>query len=317
MNAIRLRQLLLDAAEHVPFYRQHWRAAGIDLTRIASAVHLEFLPVVRREDLLAAPPEMRVDQRLLERPTRIDAAADSKKQPFEMPIDHAAVRRRRWRFLHALRDVGYVPGEKLMLISEPPFPMGAALVRWAYADLRRGDDHVFETYARSRPQVLYGPLSSLLAIARRLLTTPEVKCRPKLVISTREELPDSQRAVLESAFGARVADFYGTPELGLIAYSKPGISGYRLLNKDFHVEMLRTGSGALERLVVTDLDSGAMPLIRFETGDFVRRDSARAGAPIVQVSGREAPRLLAPTPAYESPREVRLDFDGMDGLHAA
>jgi hypothetical protein len=315
MNALRLRHLLLDAAEHVPFYRQHWRAAGIDLTRIASAVHLEFLPVVRREDLLACAPEMRVDQRLLEQPTRINPSDDSSKQPFEMPIDHAALRRRRWRFVHALRDVGYVPGDKLMLISEPPFPVGASLLRWTYADLRRGEAEVFATYARTRPHVLYGPLSSLLALARRLLTTPEVKSRPKLVISTREELPDSERAVLESAFGARIADFYGTAELGLLAYTKPGISGYRMLTTDFHVETLRSGNAGMERLVITDLESGAMPLIRFDTGDLVRRDTARAGAPIVQLNGREAPRLV--TAGYESPREVPLEFDGMNGLHAA
>src|SRR5262245_59471831 len=107
MNAVRLRQLVLDAAEHVPFYRQHWRAAGVDLTRIGSAVHIEFLPVVRKTDLLACPPALRLDQRLLDR-------AES--------MDHTGVRRRRWRFLNALRDVGYVPGEKLMLISDAPRP---------------------------------------------------------------------------------------------------------------------------------------------------------------------------------------------------
>jgi phenylacetate-CoA ligase len=315
MNALRLRQLILDAAEHVPFYRQYWRAAGVDLTRVGSAVHLEFLPVVRKADLLACAPEMRVDQRLLEQPTRIEPSSEPTKQPFVLPIDHASARRRRWRFLHALRDVGYVPGEKLMLIAEPPFPMGAAFLRWTYADLRRGEAEVFAMYARTRPQVLHGPLSSLVLLARRMLATPEVKCRPKLVISTSEQLTDAQRTLLESAFGARVADFYGTPELGLIAYSKPGISGYRVLEKEFHVEMLRTGSGGLARLVVTDLGSGAMPLIRFDTGDLVRRDTSRAGAPIVQVSGREPPKAVIA--GYPSSYEAPLELDGMDGLHAA
>ena len=42
-----------------------------------------------------------------------------------------------------------------------------------------------------------------------MLATPEVKWRPTLVISTAEQLTDAQRALLESAFSARVADFYG------------------------------------------------------------------------------------------------------------
>lgn len=314
MNAIRLRQLVMDAAEHVPFYRQHWRAAGVDLTRVASAVHLEFLPVVRKADLLACPPEHRLDQRFRARPLRGESTSGSTGQPFEMPIDHASLRRRRRRFLNALRAVGYVPGEKLMLITEPPFPTGAALLRWTYADLRRGEAEVFAIYARTRPRVLYGPLSSLVLLARRMLDTREVRCRPKLVISTAEQLTDAQRALLESAFGAPVADFYGMTELGLVAYSKPGYSGYELLTEDFHIETLRAGANDLQRLVITDLGGGAMPLIRFDTGDLVRRDPERPGAPIVQVSGREVDCLKLADGGYLSPYEVTLALDRVSGI---
>src|SRR5262245_58893258 len=61
MNASRLRQLTLDAVEHVPFYKQHWRSNGVDLTRVYSAVHLGFLPVVRKADLAPHAEEMRSD----------------------------------------------------------------------------------------------------------------------------------------------------------------------------------------------------------------------------------------------------------------
>lgn len=314
MNAIRLRQLILDAARNVPFYRQHWKAAGVDLTRIGSAVHLEFLPVVKKAALLACPPEERLDQRYIERVARGGSTNGSSGMPFEAPIDYASLRRRRWRFLNALRDVGYVPGEKLMLITDPPFPTGAAFLRWTYADLRRGEEAVFATYARTRPTVLYGPLSSLVLLARRMLATPQVKCRPKLVVSTAEQLTDAQRMLLETAFSARVADFYGMTELGLVAYSRPGFSGYKLATNDFHFEMLRAPRTDLERLVVTDLHGGAMPLIRFETGDLVRRDSARADAPVVQVSGRVVDCLKLANGGVLSPYEVTLALDRVDGI---
>lgn len=315
MNAIRLRQLILDAAEHVPFYRQHWREAGVDLTRIASAVHLEFLPVVRKADLLACPPEMRLDARFLDRPMRGEPTSGSTGRPFEMPIDRQSLGRRRWRFARALMHVGYVPGQRLMLITDPPFPTGAAFARWTYADLRRGEEQVFATYVRTRPNVLYGSLSSLVLLARRMLASPEVTCRPKLVISTAEQLTDAHRALLESAFGARVSDFYGMTELGLVAYSVPGRSGYELVEQDFHFELLPAGNRTdLERLVVTDLGGGAMPLIRFDTGDLVRRDRARRGAPIVQVSGRQVDCLKLANGAWLSPYEVTLALDRVAGI---
>jgi phenylacetate-CoA ligase len=294
MNAIRLRQLILEAAEHVPFYRQHWKAAGIDLTRIYSAVHLDFLPVVRRADLLACPLEQRIDPRY---------------------ADHTTAKRQRARFWNALRDVGYVPGEKVMLIAEPAYTLRSLLLRWTYVDANRGEADVFETYARVRPQVLYAPLSSLVSLARRLRTTPEVKSRPKLVISTAGELTDAQRTLLESTFEARIADFYGTPELGLVAYSKPGLRGYHVLTKEFHLETLRAGNDGLERLIVTDLAGGAMPLIRFDTGHLVRRDLARAGKPIVHVSGFEAEPAKVPSGGYVSPYASPLEADGMTGIN--
>lgn len=315
MNAIRLRQILLDAVENVPFYRQHWRNAGVDLTRISSAVHLEFLPVVRKADLLACPPEQRLDARFLRTPMRGESTSGSTGQPFEMPIDRQSLTRRRWRFVRALMDVGYSPGERLMLITEPPFPTGAMFVRWTYADLRLGEEAVFAAFARTKPQVLYGPLSSLVLLARRMLATPDVKWRPRIVISTAEQLTDANRALLESAFSARVADFYGMTELGLVAYSTPGLSGYQLIPRDFHFEMLPAGKGSdLERLIVTDLGGGAMPLIRFDTGDLVRRDRGRRGAPIVQISGRQVDCLKLANGRWLSPYEVTLALDRVDGI---
>jgi phenylacetate-coenzyme A ligase PaaK-like adenylate-forming protein len=282
MNASRLRQLTLDAVEHVPFYKQHWRSNGVDLTRVGSAVHLGFLPVVRKADLALHAQELRADE--------------------------PSARRRRARFMHALRDVGYIPGEKVLLISDEPRPKMAAVLRWTHVDVSQGEQSIFDMYARVRPRVLYGPLSSLVLLARRMLATPDVKCRPKLVVSTGQQLTEQQRSLLESAFDARVADFYGTRELGLIAYSKPGSRDYQLFPREFHIELLRTGT-ALERLVVTDLGGGVMPLIRFDTEDLVRRDLTREGSPITQICGREGDSLQAAAGEYLSPHEVELALD--------
>jgi phenylacetate-CoA ligase len=320
--------MILDAAEHVPFYRRHWAQAGVDLTRVYSAVHLEFLPVVRRADLAACPPEERLDRRFLGRDIVGREIAGANGQAFQMPVDARTLRRRRKRFVRALRDVGYSPGDRLMLLSTPPFPAGAALLRWTYADVRLGEEAVLAKFARARPHVIHGPLSTLIALGRRLLASAEVTWRPRLVISTSEPLPDSKRVLLESAFSAKVADFYSTAELGLIGYSKPGYPGYRMLTEEFHFELLPAAPGkrgGVERLLVTDLMGGALPLIRFDTGDLVRRDPVREGAltsaldaaPIVGIAGRAAD---CPKPASGprlSPEEVPVTLDHIDGISMA
>jgi phenylacetate-CoA ligase len=301
--------MLLDAVEHVPFYRQHWAKAGVDLTRIGSAVHLEFLPLVTRADLLDCPAEQRLDRRFLGLPTRHEPMSLPGGDSFDMHVDKRTLRRRRTRFWHALCEVGYSPGERVMLISDSPLSIGAAFLRWAHASASLHDDAMLERYARVRPQVLHGPLGLLVSLAERVLATPEVTWRPRIVISAAGELTDAKRTLLESAFRANVADFYSATELGLVAYSKPGFPGYELVANEFHVEMLPAATGrrtAPERLVVTDLVPGAMPLIRFDTADLVQRDWARASAlspaPIVGIRGREPvcvdrrPRVVSPPP---------------------
>src|SRR5262245_21067869 len=105
MNATQLRHMIMDAAEHVPFYRRHWQKAGIDLTRIYSAVPLEFLPVVTRADLLECAPEDRLDDRYRRVALRSERSVTPDGVSFEFPVDKRTLTRRRARFWHALRDV--------------------------------------------------------------------------------------------------------------------------------------------------------------------------------------------------------------------
>jgi phenylacetate-CoA ligase len=298
MNAIQLRRMIMDAAEHVPFYRRHWKRAGVDLTRIYSSVPLEFLPVVTRADLLECPPEDRLDRRYRGSALHAELSSVASGDTFEFPIDKRTQSRRRARFWHALRDIGYVPGERIMLISDEELPTGAALLRRTRVDTTLDDEAVRETYSKVRPSVLCGPLSSLSRLATRLAASSDMAWRPRLLVSTAEHLTDARRALLESTFAAKVADFYSTPEQGLVAYSVPGYSGYRALNEEFVIESLHAtaGKSGPGRLIVTDLVPGAMPLIRFDTGDFVTRDlSARgttfAPVPISAFSQREPVRL--------------------------
>ena len=286
MNAIQLRHMIMEAAEHVPFYRRHWQRAGVDLTRIYSSVPLEFLPVVTRADLLDVPPEDRIDQRY-----RALASGN------ELPIDKRTQSRRRARFWHALRDVGYVPGERVMLISDESLSAAASLIRWTRVETSLDDEAMLAKYLKVRPRVLAGPLGSLSRLATRLAASSET-WRPRLVVSTADHLTDAKRALLESAFNAKVADFYSTPEQGLIAYTVPGVAGFRSLNEEFVIESLHAAPGKAGpgRLIVTDLVPGAMPLIRFDTGDWVTRDFTARGttfapAPIASFSQREAVRI--------------------------
>jgi phenylacetate-CoA ligase len=311
-----LNSLVRAALAHVPFYREHWRKAGIDVERLDLPRDFVQLPTVRKADLLAYPPDARIDSRYVGQKVVSEPTSGSTGQPFAMPIDARSHRRRRARFLLALMGAGYRPGRRLMLISNPPYPAGAKWLRWTYADLRRGEADVFDVYTRTQPSVLYGPLSSLLILAQRALESDRKVFSPRVVISTAEQLRTPQRELLNRAFGAPVADFYGMTELGLVAYSMPnGGSGYRVMHDHLHLEFLPSDAGeGLERLIVTDLGGGVLPLIRFDTGDLVRRDHSCPGSPIMQFSGRQVDCLKRPDGGWVSPYEITVALDQIPGI---
>ena len=287
-----LQRLLNDTARHVPFYRSHWASAGVDVGRLSLPRDFASLPIVRKSDLLAAGVQARLDDRRRRADLVVDATSGSSGQPFEVLVDPSAMRRRRLRFLRALVGAGYRPGERLMLVaSRHATSLGARLLGFRYASLKQGEDALAAQYVRTRPAVLYGPLSSLLALADRLTTGHRGHHRPRLVVTTAEEVTAAQRRTLDRAFGSKIADFYGMTELGLVAWRSGAEEPYRLPATHLKLEFLPCAADdALERLVVTDLSGGAMPLIRYETGTSC---TATAHCPVRRSCGSPAARSIA------------------------
>lgn len=306
-----MTRLIADCERFVPFYRLHWGRAGVDLRRLRFPDDLGYLPPVRKSDLLKYDIEARCDARLLAHVVAGDRTSGSTGEPFEVRLDSATQRRRRWRFVRALMAAGYRPGERLMLVTNPPYPKGARWARWHYVDLREGEAQVAQAYEELRPGVLYGPLSSLLLLARHVLEQ-RLPFRPRVVVSTAEQLLPAHRAKLAEAFGPKVADFYGMTETGLIAYLLPGQTGYRFA-PGLHIEYPTSRASSGEQLLVTDVGGGLMPLIRFDTGDLVRREPLLPNAPVVGFNGRQADCLKVGN-RWIAPYEITLELDRIPGL---
>ena len=312
----KLERLLKETARHVPFYRALWASAGIDVGRLSLPRDLSNLPIVRKSDLLAARAMARLDNRRRRSNLVAETTSGSSGEPFEILLDRSAVRRRRLRFLRALLGAGYRPGERLMLVaSRHSTPLGARILGWTYASLKQDEDALAAEYWRVRPAVLYGPLSSLLALAERLTSGRRRHHRPRLVVTTAEELTAAHRATLERAYGPNIADFYGMTELGLVAWRPGPREPYRLPAANLLLEFLPCAADhELERLVVTDLSGGAMPLVRYETGDLVLRDRTLADSPIVRIAGREIDCLHLPGGGRISPYRITTSLELLEGV---
>lgn len=301
---------LVSIAERVPFYRALWREHGLALSPTPP---WDLIPILTKQHLRQATRSARLDRRFEHSANRSECSGGSTGEPVETLIDPPSRRRRQWRFLKALVHAGYRPGHHLWIVSTHRPSRVNRLARWTYVDLRETEADLAQRYLDERPQVLYGPLRALLAMAERLPrgSTPPLRA----LVATAEQLgPQDQRILLER-FGIEAADFYGMTEIGLYAFRCPGDRQYRHAAPDIHSEFLPCkADGKLERLIITTLGECAMPLIRYDTGDLVRRDHSTRGSPIVEFAGREIDSIQLPGGGLISPYRLTLALESVPAI---
>ena len=144
--------------------------------------------------------------------------------------------------------------------------------------LRRDGVSIFEEpaawlseLASRRPDVVWGYSGSLRILARVIVDQGGLAHNPKLVFGVSDLLDDEGRALIAKAFGSKLIDLYGSAETGCLAWQCPTCPGYHL-NSDTVITEFLSGAepappGTAGRVVVTNLHSFGMPMIRYELGD--------------------------------------------------
>lgn len=95
----------------------------------------------------------------------------------------------------------------------------------------------------------------------------------KGVITSSENLTKNHRDIITKAFDCPIHSRYSTEELGVLGNEYDETSGFVMNTCNYIIEVLSLDNdksvniGEIGRVVVTDLHSNAMPLIRYETGD--------------------------------------------------
>jgi phenylacetate-CoA ligase len=153
-----------------------------------------------------------------------------------------------------------------------------------------------------RPQKLYGYASALALLAGYLDRTGGILAgdAPRAVFTTAEPLYDFQRAAIAAAFHCPVAVEYGCRDGGLVALECPA-GGLHIAVEGMHVEALPAAPGeAGGELVLTNLESYALPIIRYRSGDLGALDPAPCacgrGLPrLARVEGRRTDFLVTPS----------------------
>ncbi len=128
------------------------------------------------------------------------------------------------------------------------------------------------------------------------------KLRQLLTIS--EVVKPEVRDLCREAWGASIADLYSGRDVGYLALQCPDYDHHHIQSEISLVEILNDADepcevGEVGRVVVTPLHNFAMPLIRYDIGDFARVGAAcpcGRGLPVIQeVMGRTQQLLTLPS----------------------
>lgn len=306
----RLRPAMEDAARNVAIYRNLWSASGLD-------VGLQGAPLLDKPALRAARVEDRLRAGRRGRKLTAELSSGSSGEPLTTLSDRAAMRARRFAFLRALLHCGYRPWQKLLLLTSRRRPRALPFARWHYASIGGDTAGIARVAAEVAPQVLYGPLTTLELLAEHVREHLPRLPSLRFVVSTAEQLTAERQRTLERAFGVPVADFYGMTEFGLVAFRPPGAQAYLPARSTLVLEYLSLAHDrAVEQLVLSDLAERTCPLIRYDTGDLVRRDRMDPDRPLVEFAGRAFDCILMPNGERVSPYRIDLALERLPGLNA-
>jgi phenylacetate-CoA ligase len=132
-------------------------------------------------------------------------------------------------------------------------------------------DEQIRQMRKARPDIISADPIALRVLAQTIGQKEIKDIRPRMIISGGEILTPQAREFINSTFGIKMVDFYSSWEFGNIAWECNQHAGYHINVDSLVVEVINNGEHALpgERgeLIITNLNSYAMPFIRYNIAD--------------------------------------------------
>ena len=313
----KLAKLLRHAYDTVPFHRRRFRELGLGPEDIRTAADLPRLPVMTKEDLRDNAPAETMAATAVRSECIEVITSGSTGRPLRLYYTREDFSRLNMNWLRPLLAHGVRPWHGKLEISGPHNLPGRGKWYQRLGFWRRRGVSIFcspeewvEAWRRYRPEILYGYSGSLKLLARFALEHGIRDIRPRFVFGVSDQVDEECRELAAAAFRRPLVDLYGAAEGGCIAWECPAGDGYHINADTVIVEFLRGGrpvaAGEKGTIVITNLHSFAMPVIRYELGDIgTAADSGpRCGRslPLMRgIEGRSDAQILLPSGAALSP----------------
>jgi phenylacetate-CoA ligase len=279
----KLRELLTEAAEHVPYYKKTLSGLKGRIDRL-TLDSLCDIPLLEKDVLRTRTAEFVNKTRLRFGYTGSHTSGTS-GSPLNILCDYRSIqhnlafraRQYRWAGITGWEVSARFSGRLILgCHNRAPFcRYNAAERQWLFSTYHMTEQNLLSyvnELAKIQPAYMDSYPSAMYVLARWIKNNGRVgEIRPWAILTTAETLDDYQRDLIESVFCCPVYDFYSSSE-GAPFITQCVAGGYHINPESGIVEIIRpdgspAASGEIGELVVTSFFQRTVPLIRYRIGD--------------------------------------------------
>ncbi|WP_162909782.1 phenylacetate--CoA ligase family protein [Aggregatilinea lenta] len=273
----KLTALLTHAYQNVPYYQRVFEQLGATPRDIRTKEDFAQLPILTRQDV-RDNLELLYARNVPESKLVIKSTSGSSGNPLDFYYSHADRERAEAGGLRNFTWAGLSPSDKKALIWIGPIrsPIKKFFTHTILLDCfdltESRMEEWLEELKRFKPRFVYGYTSAVAHFAQFVEGKHERLDSISAVFVSAEKLYREQRILIEKVFDCKVYDHYGSVEVPTIA-SECEKGSMHILNDLVYVEFLPWAPSdklfglEQDRIIVTSLDSYAMPFIRYANGD--------------------------------------------------
>ena len=311
-----LRTLLQYCQQHNAFYRERIEKCNIDINNLTSIDVLTKLPILTKDDIRKAGDNLFSISHTAHNSVH-KRTGGSTGVPLHVYMDYQAASQKKAATLRHNAWAHLVPGNRLAAVwgdTQKKQPWRTRIrnmltERIFWLDTLQFTDENLELFIdrlkKYRPPVIMGHAHSIFRLAEYVRSRGYKDINFDGIITTAMVLNISERNAIEEIFESKVFNRYGCEELSIIASECEAHEGMHIFAEGLIVECIGATRKLPGKLVVTDLLNKAMPLIRYEIGDYgiLTNENCSCGRTLprlLEVSGRTADFLYRPdgTPVF-------------------
>jgi phenylacetate-coenzyme A ligase PaaK-like adenylate-forming protein len=280
----KVTRLIEHCYHHVPYYRRLFDELRLKPNDITSASDLSKLPVLSKNTVRAKWGDLRADN-IGDKHIFVAATGGSTGEPirivkrakteawasmcFERGISWGGLRPETGRIVLTGGSVGISPKSRRQQIANR---LSGQIKLLAYDLTEHNVYEYIEVIRRSGVRFIIGYANNIYHLSRMLLERGE-KLNLRAVFTTAERLLPSWARTIREAMNCKLYSYYGCGESNSLGYQCQEGDAYHISEE--HVvleagsEAGKTKSQKSGSLLITDLDNYAMPLVRYENGDYL------------------------------------------------